>query len=108
MTIAAGLHRVGRDHMSIIELIVWIAAGGLFGALAGLALRNDPLQSPGAFVAVGIFGALALFGGGLSSPLLSPTAPDAGISLGGVLAVVGIAGVLVALHRYRDRHQARG
>lgn len=93
--------------MSIVELIVWIAAGGLFGALAGLALRNDPLHSPGAFIAVGIFGALALFGGGLSSPLLSPTASDAGVSVGGVLALVGVAGVLVALYRHRDERQAR-
>jgi len=94
--------------MSIIELIVWIAAGGLFGALAGLALRDDPLHSPGAFVTVGIFGALALFGGGLSSPLLSPAAPDGGISLGGVLALVGVAGVLIAVYRHRERRQLRG
>ena len=94
--------------MNIVELIVWIAAGGLFGALAGLALRGDPLQSPGAFVAVGIFGALALFGGGLSSPLLSPTVPDGSVSLGGILALVGVAGVLIALYRHRERRQARG
>lgn len=94
--------------MSIVELIVWIALGGLFGALAGLALRNDPLHSPGAFVAVGVFGALALFGGGLSSPLLSPTTPDSGVSLGGLLVLVGVAGVLVALYRQRGQRQARG
>ena len=92
--------------MNVLELLVWLALGGAFGWVAGLSLRSERTHSVIPYIAVGIFAALAFFGGSLESPLAGHAAAAAnGIRLGDVLILTGLAGALLAAVRRSARHQ---
>jgi len=95
--------------MNVLELLVWLALGGAFGCVAGLSLRSDQAGTLAPYVAVGIFAALAFFGGSLESPLAGHAAAAAnGISLGGLLVLTGLAGALLAVVRRGARDDRSG
>jgi uncharacterized membrane protein YeaQ/YmgE (transglycosylase-associated protein family) len=77
-----------------MNLLVWLAVGGLIGWLASLWLHSDPEQGVFMNVVVGIVGALA--GGWIVGPLVGARATDAHAFSASAL-LVSLVGAVVLL-----------
>jgi uncharacterized membrane protein YeaQ/YmgE (transglycosylase-associated protein family) len=88
-----------------MNLLVWLAIGGLLGWFASLWLHSDPEQGVFMNVVVGIVGALA--GGWLVGPLVGARAADAhAFSVPALLvALVGAVVLLAVVNLARRRRR---
>lgn len=79
-----------------MNIIIWLAIGGLIGWLASVVMRTDGQQGILLNVAVGIVG--AILGGWILSPLVGvSTINQSNFSLGGLLVSLLGAVILLAI-----------
>ena len=79
-----------------MNIIIWLALGGLIGWLASVVMRTDDRQGVLLNVVVGIVG--AILGGWILSPLVGiSTINQSNFSLGGLLVSLGGAVILLAI-----------
>ena len=79
-----------------MNIIIWLAVGGLIGWLASVVMRTDDRQGALLNVVVGIVG--AILGGWILSPLVGvSTINQSNFSLGGLLVSLLGAVILLAI-----------
>lgn len=89
-----------------MNIIIWLAIGGLIGWLASVLMRTDDRQGALLNVAVGIAG--AILGGWILSPLVGvSTINQSNFSLGGVLVSLLGAVILLAIVNFARRGAVR-
>lgn len=89
-----------------MNIIIWLAVGGLIGCLASVVMRTDGPQGILLNVAVGIAG--AMLGGWISSPLIGATTINQGnFSLAGLLVALAGAVILLAIVNLFRREPVR-
>lgn len=89
-----------------MNIIIWLALGGLIGWLASVVMRTDDRQGLLLNVVVGIAG--AILGGWILSPLVGvSTINQSNFSLGGVLVSLLGAVILLAIVNLARRGAVR-
>ncbi len=87
-----------------MNLIIWLAIGGVIGWLASIVMRTDAQQGIFLNILVGIVG--AFLGGLLLSPLVGAgTINSAGLSLG--TSFVSVCGAVILLSLLNILHYGR-